>query len=194
MNTSGEKDRMAAKQKRSVLIYYGIAMVLLIISLFFDKQLISLLAQLRTAVIDNLFVWSSRIFSKTLIFTIALVLMIVKARKLLIRFVAASCVSLVIVYVLKFLVTRARPYLELNLPKLIESTSQSFPSGHTAIAFATLPFVFSTYKNSFIGWLWCAIVIIIAFSRLYLGVHYLSDVIAGAVIGFGISHFFLKFK
>ena len=36
-------------------------------------------------------------------------------------------------------------------------------------------------------WFWIILAIVIAISRLYLGVHYMSDVIAGAVIGYAIG-------
>ncbi|SFP06214.1 bifunctional NUDIX hydrolase/phosphatase PAP2 family protein [Enterovibrio norvegicus] len=61
----------------------------------------------------------------------------------------------------------------------------AFPSGHTATAFAVWGLVYSwvkqTGKNAL--WVWLAPATLVALSRVYLGVHYVTDVLAGAVVG-----------
>lgn len=57
----------------------------------------------------------------------------------------------------------------------------SFPSGHTITAFAIAVTVSVFYPSLAIGVLFCAFSI--ALSRIVLGMHFLSDVVAGAVIG-----------
>jgi len=57
----------------------------------------------------------------------------------------------------------------------------SFPSGHTITAFAIALTVSAFYPSLSIGMLFCAFSI--ALSRIVLGMHFLSDVLAGAVIG-----------
>lgn len=73
----------------------------------------------------------------------------------------------------------ARPLLDGLLIK--EPLDYSFPSGHTMCSFA--PAIVLCYMNKRIGI--CAVIlsILIGFSRLYLYVHYPSDVLSGAVIG-----------
>jgi len=183
---------MVKRQKRSMLVYYGAAVLIFLLSVFFDKQLILFVTQLRTLILDNVFTWGEWIFTKTLIFAVALAIIVVKNRKIVIPFVLSSFLSLVVVYVLKLVIGRVRPYLALNLPHVVQATNHSFPSGHAAIAFATVPFVFAAYRNAMVRWVWLALMVVIAFSRMYLGVHYLSDVLAGALIGFGMSYGLLK--
>lgn len=86
---------------------------------------------------------------------------------------------------------RSRP--EDFLP-IVQETSYSFPSGHATIAvivFGFLAYLFVRENHAWILKL-CAIavaLVMIAFmdmSRLYLGVHYMSDVLAGNALGFGI--------
>jgi undecaprenyl-diphosphatase len=57
----------------------------------------------------------------------------------------------------------------------------SFPSGHTITAFAVAVSLSLFYPSLAIGLLFCAISV--ALSRILLGMHFLSDVLAGAVIG-----------
>lgn len=88
---------------------------------------------------------------------------------------------------LKNLVARARPcHLNTAVELLIsEPTDYSFPSGHTMSSFAAAVILYRADKKLGIPALILAF--LIAFSRLYLYVHFPSDVIAGAVIGIAIG-------
>ena len=61
----------------------------------------------------------------------------------------------------------------------------SFPSGHTITAFAVAVSLMRFYPSLAIGLLFCAISV--AASRILLGMHFLSDVLAGAAIGTGLA-------
>lgn len=63
----------------------------------------------------------------------------------------------------------------------------SFPSGHTITAFAVAISLSSFYPSLLAGLLFCAISI--ALSRILLGMHFLSDVLAGATIGIGLGYY-----
>lgn len=84
--------------------------------------------------------------------------------------------------VLKPLVGRVRPFIALDIPIIINPPSgASFPSGHTYSAFATAMSVY-LYKKD-LGKFLFLFAILMGFSRMYLYVHYPTDVLAGAVLG-----------
>jgi membrane-associated phospholipid phosphatase len=89
---------------------------------------------------------------------------------------------------LKNYVARVRPYEAVaGLHRLIEKQPDwSFPSGHAAASFAAGVMIFKGTRRWF-GVPCLALAFLIAFSRLYVGVHYPSDVIAGALIGTVVS-------
>ena len=69
--------------------------------------------------------------------------------------------------------------------KLLPPDRFSFPSGHTISAFAVAVPIAAYYPALLAGLLFCALSV--AASRILLGLHYLSDVIAGIAIGTGIG-------
>jgi undecaprenyl-diphosphatase len=86
--------------------------------------------------------------------------------------------------ILKNLVLRVRPYdAVMGLHALIGPLGDSsFPSGHTTSAIAA-SFVMLKGTPRYLGISAFVLAILIAFSRLYLGVHYPTDVLVGAFIG-----------
>ena len=85
--------------------------------------------------------------------------------------------------ILKPLIGRIRPFTVNGLVELLIAapTDASFPSGHTAASFAAV-FALKTAGSP----LWkpaLAVALVIAFSRLYLYVHWPSDVLGGALLG-----------
>lgn len=86
--------------------------------------------------------------------------------------------------ILKNLVARIRPYevvdgLQLLIEKQVDF---SFPSGHTGSSFASAVVCFTQLPKKY-GVPLLVLAVLIGCSRLYVGVHYPSDVLAGALIG-----------
>lgn len=98
-------------------------------------------------------------------------------------------------HLLKFLIARERP-----LEKLVEATGYSFPSGHSASSLAfygfliyyinkkaqnrSLKIISTIFLSTFI--------LLIGFSRIYLHVHYLTDVLGGFLYSFAYLILFIK--
>lgn len=85
--------------------------------------------------------------------------------------------------ILKPLVGRVRPCDVNTAVKLLiaRPTDSSFPSGHTGASFAAVSALYASKNRLWIPAL--VLAVLIAFSRLYLYVHFPSDVLVGAIVG-----------
>lgn len=118
---------------------------------------------------------------------LAMILMIFQTtRNLGFKLAFIQIVVTLIVQILKAKVARIRPYhaLEGIIPIKIERDF-SFPSGHTAASFTTA-LVISSVLPAF-AFLSFSFAILIGCSRVYLGVHYPTDVLVGSACGLGIT-------
>ncbi len=90
--------------------------------------------------------------------------------------------------VIELVVGRPRPFQEFHDHTLGKywTPNPSFPSAHATMAFATAMFVFVVFGEVF-GIVFFSAASVIAISRVYVGVHYFSDVIAGAILGSAVS-------
>lgn len=108
---------------------------------------------------------------------------------------------LIVNVILKLTVNRARPWTEFEEFKTFyqdfgirQPTDSSFPSGHTAACFAAAVALTFRYKLKALPAL--IIAALVALSRIYLCLHYPTDVLGGAIIGVtcGVAgHFMAKF-
>lgn len=95
--------------------------------------------------------------------------------------------------ILKPMVARTRPYDLLGYAILVEHLSDfSFPSGHTAAAFVGARLFLAMDKKW--GIVMTVFACLMGFTRLYLGVHFPSDVLIGGLLGWMITSFVLKGK
>lgn len=94
---------------------------------------------------------------------------------------------------LKYAVNRPRPFVTYPfIENAVHEKTPSFPSGHTSFAFSTATSLSLAIPKWYVitpSFVWACSV---AYSRMDLGVHYPSDVLAGATIGTGTSYLCYK--
>lgn len=107
--------------------------------------------------------------------------MFCKKNRWFITFDLVGCT--VINQTIKHIVRRPRP----NVLRLVEESGYSFPSGHSMISVAfyglVIYFVYKNINNKYLKWalisLLSLLILTIGFSRIYVGVHYFTDVVGG---------------
>ena len=92
---------------------------------------------------------------------------------------------------LKDSVAMPRPFMSIPDIRLLvpKAAGFSFPSGHTFNAFMAAAILTRSFKKD---WLWYFLAVLVAFSRVYIGVHYPSDVLFGGLLGMIIGYILLK--
>ncbi len=89
-----------------------------------------------------------------------------------------------------FFYYRLRPFTVLDFRPLIFASGNSFPSGHASFFFALAAILF--YFNKNLGGWFFVLTLVNGFARIFVGVHWPSDIFAGLIIGL-ISFFVIKF-
>ena len=119
-----------------------------------------------------------------------------KTRPLAVAVLTALVLSLIITNgLLKNLIKEARPFVTypeiIPLVTHVSASSYAFPSGHASASFAAAPLFFHYLPKKY-GIPALVLAFLISFSRLYLGVHYPLDVVAGLFIGLGCAWLAVK--
>ncbi|MFA5934436.1 MAG: phosphatase PAP2 family protein [Candidatus Paceibacterota bacterium] len=189
---------MSLKNKKLILIICLIFFVLLIFSvtinykplLSFDKSAQTFSSTLHSPLLDQTMLSVTKIgntYESLLIFIVFAFFIISKRRKYpFYFFTIVTALGTLLPELLKNLIERARP-----ISNILIETGYSFPSGHATIStvfFFSSIFIISPHiKNNFskITFITCTSIIfpLVAISRVYLSVHWISDVLGGILLG-----------
>jgi undecaprenyl-diphosphatase len=134
------------------------------------------------------------VYSVLILFCFTILVYLFRGIKYSVFFLSTVVSTAVLVYVLKVLFNVARPD-----GGVMSAFGQSFPSYHatmSAVFFIILIYIFDDYLKSAIRFVFnfaCIFMIFaVSFSRIYLGVHWFSDVFAGVILGGFIVYLSIK--
>ena len=91
-----------------------------------------------------------------------------------------------VVELMKMLIQRNRPYIKLKEIRIVgvQASGRSFPSGHTSQAFFMATLLVYYFRTSvWMGILLYGVAGLVGITRMYVGMHYPRDVMAGAILG-----------
>ena len=183
-----------AKNFKWIILFMCLLMFFAILEDVFEKEIIKLdilgYGLISTLISNNItpvaIVITNLGGAITLIGLTIIFLLVIKNKKISLSILLNLGISAFLNILLKNIIQRPRP----DEFRLISETGYSFPSGHSMVSMAYYGYliylIFKFVKNkklkTFLITILCILILSIGISRIYLGVHYTSDVIAGFVL------------
>lgn len=181
-------------KKRLVILICGLLVLFVVLTVLvvlgltkrFDEAGYLLVRSLECDFFDNYFLFVTRMGNENVIIIFIIMLLFVLKDRERILLLFSSLISVVSNQGIKHLLMRKRP----DVLHLIKQGGYSYPSGHSMIAVAVygllIYFVCSKIKNKYLKYglslLLVLLIISIGISRIYVGVHYISDVLGGFLL------------
>ncbi len=191
------------KKKNIKTIIYTIPFILFIILTIFvvtnkittiDNTIGEFIISLRNDSLNNTMIIITNISGAYALVALSLLILIIIKKKRIPLLITINLIMVTIVsQIAKFIIKRPRP---INI-SLVEPIGYSYPSGHSMVSMAYFGFLlYLTYKKVnnkplkyFLITILTLLIIAIGFSRIYLGVHYFSDVLGGYLLS--LSYLFI---
>jgi len=173
---------------KKTIFLIGIIAVLGLLSFAVDNNVVRFFADLRTPILNDFMILVTDWLTVAVVAILVPVLLLWAwgKKKWVPPLVLSVVVAVGLTYLFKSVFAVLRPELG-----LIAAAGFSFPSGHTATVFSVTPVLNRGFPK--LKWFWVGFACLIGFTRLYLGVHYLSDIIFGGLLGYlvGLSIIYL---
>ena len=178
------------KNRKVFIGAISIALIILIIFAF-DFLIVEGISSMRTNFLNDFFLGLTFISSKFIIFSFLTILLLSfhKKRKWILPLWSTLVIVSIVNFLLKVAIQRPRPFQLglISVLPLLEKASHavwnfSFPSGHAIIVFSVLPLLNKEFPK--LKYMWIIFAVLVASSRVYLGLHFLSDVVVGGLIGY----------
>jgi len=188
-------------KKRVFVSIILIGIILTLVSFIYDSEIISFISLLRSFYLDYLFISIAFASQSIIIFFVltSLFLWQEHKRKWIFPLWLTLTLSIIISYIVKVLIHRPRPFQAgvvsvLGLGVYLMKNSFltwnfSFPSFQAMLVFSALPILDKEFPK--FKYIWMIFACFVALSRVYFGLHYMSDVITGAMIGYLLGALFV---
>lgn len=173
-----------------------ILIILTTVSFVFDEQIAIWITSFQSEALNGIMLGFTNLVSFAVgvpaVLIIIYLLESARRRKVAISHIFIAIVlDVIVVLALKMLIGRARPFENGAVNNVVPEVFSSFPSGHSSRAFVIFGLLGKFYNYKYIFWFFA---VLVGFSRVYLGVHYLSDVLAGAIIGMLVAHYTVELQ
>ena len=187
--------------KKRYFIWLFVALFF-ILSFTFDKGISKFIEDIRNPVMDYLLLGISFGSSLTIIllFLTTLFFYSERKRRWILPLWLTILLTMIIGFLLKIIIKRNRPFEEgvVSVANVLfyeiiynfNTWNFSFPSLQSMLAFSVLPFISKEFKK--FKHVWVLFAFLVAFSRVYFGLHFLSDALTGSLIGYLIGWFVIK--
>lgn len=150
-----------------------------------DTSIYNYLMQKRNIKLNELVILFTEL-GGAIVITIITILLLIFTKKENKKMILINVIFITLLnQILKIIFMRPRP----EIMRLIDENGYSFPSGHSMVSTAfyglLIYLIYKNVKNKYLKWFGCIalslIILGICLSRIYLGVHYASDVVGGLV-------------
>ncbi len=174
----------------SILLLIFIILVIFIkmdriflIDRIFYKKIISI----RTDMITEFFKIITKLGTTKICFIIGMILVTIFRKKIYLWLPITTVIIKIMNMFMKLLINRPRP----NVMRLVYEKETSFPSGHAMLSITLygllIYFIYSKISKNSVKWILItglsSIILLVGISRIYLGVHYTTDIIGGYLLG-----------
>src|SRR3989344_9670847 len=176
---------------KNLAILFIVLSFAVILSFVFDSLIVQNISKLKNLFLDEVFLGITFISSEIIIFFFltSLFLWQEHKRKWILPLWLTLGASAIISFLLKISIQRLRPFQQdlVSIPEMLMSKSYeiwnfSLPSFQAMLVFCALPILSKEFPK--IKWAWIIFAGLVAFSRVYFGLHFLSDVIVGGILGY----------
>ena len=184
---------------KRVVFIFALVMLIIFVSLYFDSEIVEGVSLIRNNLLNDFFMGITFVSSKIMVFFFLTGLFLWKKKKFILPLWLTLGLAVAVSFLLKIAVQRQRPFqlgLVSVLPVLEKAShliwNFSFPSFQTMLVFCAIPLLSKKFPK--LKYWWIAFAVLVGFSRIYFGLHFLSDVIAGGAIGYLLGVIIIKIE